>query len=298
MSLPESAGVHLGPYTSLAVGGQATEFHEPSSIAELARVLADLEERGLSPYLLGGGCNTLFSTSSCRRPVVHTGRLGQIEVAGTRIRAQAGVRLETLMKRAIREGLGGLEMFGGIPGTVGGAIAMNAGGSGFSFGELVSRLTVVEIGTGRLLDLDGRDVEWGYRTSSLGDLVVAEAELTLVKRPVDELRRRSLEFIQKKAASQPLGSLSAGCVFRNPPGQAAARLIDEAGLKGERVGSALVSPVHANFIVNADGKARGEDVLSLIRRIQERVLHVHGVELELEIVVADEARPEPVTGAW
>ncbi len=295
MSFRHSPENTLSKRTSLGVGGEALRLHVPQSIAEFASLLKGFNDAGEFPFILGGGCNTLFPSQSFNRPVIHTVELNSIEVAGTRMRAQAGVRLETLMRTAIRNGLQGLEMFGGIPGTVGGAVAMNAGGSGFDFGQRISHLTVIDPQTGKPSNLDGRDVEWKYRSCELNGLIVAEAEFALKKEDPVLLQKKSVEFIRKKAENQPLAYLSAGCVFKNPPGKAAAKLIDDAGLKGMRVGSALVSPVHANFIVNADGAARSEDVLELIEKVREKVFEAFSVKLELEIVLAEESESEVVS---
>jgi UDP-N-acetylmuramate dehydrogenase len=277
--------------TSLSVGGLASQLYLPGSIESLRTLLVALRARGSRPFLLGGGCNTLFAETFYRRPIVATGELRRVVRRGNRLWAEAGVRLENLVRYTIEEGLGGLELFKGIPGTVGGAVAMNAGGFGREFGELVRTLVAVDPASGELVELRGDEVRWRYRSAELQGLVVASIELDLVSESPELLRARAMEYVKRKARSQPLSSFSAGCVFKNPAGDHAARLIEVAGLKGARFGSALVSPQHANFIVNTDARAEAREVLGLIDYVRRKVRDHTGVELELELVVADDEAP-------
>ncbi len=272
--------------TSLAVGGIAERAYIPENAEEFRRTYFELRSSGEQPFILGGGCNTLFSGESFNRPLIATEKLRRLSVHGSIIRAESGVRLEALIRFALRCGLGGVEIFTGIPGTVGGAVAMNAGGFGFEFGGLVRSIKAVDPASGEFIRVPGESIEWRYRGAPLSGLAVVEVELQLEPAEKDFLRRRAVEFMRRKAATQPLACFSAGCVFKNPPGDSAARLIDEAGLKGERVGHAEVSCQHANFIVNRGGGARSADVLALIEHVRDRVLEMFGVRLELEIVLA------------
>ena len=277
-------GVRLADRTSFEIGGEAAELYAPANIEELREVLLALAEDGREPHVLGGGCNTLFPDGAFQRPIISTERLRGIAVEGNLLFAGAGARMEVLIRSAIEAGLGGLEVFVGIPGTAGGAVAMNAGGGGHSFGERVLRLGAFRIATGERVVLEGRQVAWGYRTARLDGLVVTDLELALDPAPVRDLRRRAREILRRKASVQPLSSLSAGCIFKNPPGGSAGLLIDRAGLKGAREGAAVVSPRHANFIVNEGGQATAREVLALAARVMAGVRDAFGVRLEMEIV--------------
>lgn len=283
-----SVEVDLGQCTSMGVGGTGTAYL-PSSEEEFRDLLVGLETTGLSPFILGGGYNTVFPDGEFHRPIVLTSKLNQYTFQGTTVRAKAGVRLDGLIRMSVAAGLGGLEMFLGVPGTVGGAVAMNAGGSGHEFGDLVRKLTVIDPATGEIFDLDHDEVRWSYRRASLEGLVVAAAELELEPGDPRELRKRSLDFLKRKAAEQPLNSRSSGCAFKNPPGRSAGYLIDTSGLKGARVGHAVVSQRHANFICNEGGAASTSDILGLVEHVRSTVRERCGVELELEIVMASDS---------
>ena len=275
----------LAKSTSFRIGGRAAEFYEPQDPAELASVLSTVA--GRDAFLLGGGCNTLFPDGEFQRPVVSTVRMRRIEIDGDRIYAECGVRIGTLVGKAIEAGLSGLEGFVGIPGTVGGAVAMNAGGVDAGFGDCVESLGLVRLADGRLEERDGRDVPWTYRSWNVLGYAVAWARLRLGRSTPKELRSRARDCFFRKRNSQPLSEWSAGCIFKNPPGHSAARLIDELGLKGLRRGGAEVSTTHANFIVNRDD-ATAEDVCELIAEIQRRVWNAHAIELKTEIVLPSE----------
>jgi UDP-N-acetylmuramate dehydrogenase len=280
------AGVFLANRTSFEIGGEAREFYLPETREELREICLRFAEEGKSPHLLGGGCNTLFPDEPFSRPVISTERLRRLVVLGNRLRAEAGVRMDVLIRAAIESGLEGLEYFVGIPGTAGGAAAMNAGGSGHSFGDRVALVEAVDLETGEIEEIPGSQVRWGYRTSHLEGRAITAVELELSPADVGLLRRHAREFLKRKAASQPLTSASAGCIFRNPEaGGAAASLIDRAGLKGCREGGAVVSERHANFILNEKGSATARDVLALLERVRRAVEGEFGVRLETEIVI-------------
>ena len=278
-------GVLLSTRTSFKIGGVAREYYAPTSIEELRTVLRALHERGARPFILGGGANTLFPDGELTRPVISTERLRGLSVDGRILRAEGGVRLNTLIQTAMHAGLGGLEGLIGIPGTAGGAVIMNAGGAGWSFGDHVAELGLLPLDGGPLIQLKSSDVRWGYRTSRLTDCVVAWVAMSLTPDSPERLRESSAAFMRKKVASQPLNMPSAGCIFRNPHGGSAGRWIDSLGLKGLSRGGAKVSERHANFIVNATGCARALDVLSLVEDVRSRVERHFGVRLETEIVV-------------
>lgn len=281
-------GIDLGGRTSMGVGGVATRFAAPTSVEAIRQMVAACRREGTEPFILGGGCNTIFPDGAFSRPVIHTEKLRAYSIDGRRVRAEAGLRIESLIRIAIECGLAGLERFRGIPGTVGGAVAMNAGGSGREFGEFVRSITAIDPDTGGLITLPGREVRWEYRRADLHGLIVVAAELELLPGDTERLRREAVEFLRWKSSTQPLGSHNAGCVFRNPTGHSAGWLIDRAGLKGRRVGSAVVSPRHANFIVNERGRATARDVRTLIDIVRGRVRELFDVELELEVVMPEQ----------
>ncbi len=282
------SGVVLASRTSFEIGGEAREFYIPETPGDLQEICLHLAREGRRPHVLGGGCNTLFPDEPLERPVISLERMRSLSVEGSRIRAGAGVRMDVLIRTSIEAGLGGLECFVGIPGTAGGAVWMNAGGGGRSFGDRVARIEALEIASGRALAIDGREVRWDYRSSHLEGLVITSVELLLEAEETATLRGRARDSLRKKAAIQPLSSLSAGCVFKNPREGSAGDLIDRAGLKGTREGGAVVSERHANFILNQSGQARARDVILLLERVRREVMELFGVRLETELVILKE----------
>jgi UDP-N-acetylmuramate dehydrogenase len=285
-----ATGVSLARRTSFRIGGTAREYFAPRSLDELRDVLRRLHERGDRPFILGGGANTLFPDGEFARPVVSTENLRRFEVRKTTIVAECGVRLNSLIRAALRAGLAGLEGFVGIPGTAGGAAAMNAGGSGWSFGERISSMGLIPIDGGSPVHRRGADVRWSYRTAGLDGHIVAWVELDLACGRIDDLRERARALMIRKSRTQPLACASAGCIFKNPPGDSAARLIDALGLKGLSRGGARVSERHANFIVNSTGDARAADVVALLEEVRSRVRSASGIALETEIVLPGVSR--------
>jgi len=215
--------------------------------------------------------------------VLFTGRLGGIEYGGNgRVRVGGGAPLATPLSLCLKLGLEGLEPLRGIPATLGGMVAMNAGAFGRCIGDLVEQVRLITFG-GECLVLKGGDVEWGYRASSLKGMgVVTEVVLGLVEGGSLSVRREIARFSRMRAEKQPLGLPSAGSVFKNPGSAPAGVLIERAGLKGSRVGGAAVSRKHANFIVNLGG-ATCTDVLGMVEVVKRKVLDVFGIELEEEI---------------
>ena len=282
--------ISLARLTSFRIGGTAPEFYAPTDFESFRGLLAYLRSSGKTPFILGGGANTLFPDGEYARPVIFTGRLRGIGASGNIVRAECGTRLNTLLRRAMQRGLAGLEGLVGIPGTAGGATMMNAGGglgrSGFNFGDQVKELGLLPMDGGPLVRLRGSEVCWSYRSANLRGYVVAWLSLELASESPATLRSRVGELMRRKCVMQPLAFPSAGCIFRNPPGLSAGKLIDQLGLKGMQRGGAKVSERHANFIVNANGYARAEDVVSLLKEVRARVERSFGVRLETEIVLA------------
>jgi len=274
--------VPLGLMTSFGIGGVARRFIQPRTIEELAVVVAQFNKSGTRFRILGGGTNLLIKSREITEPVVCLGKLRALSLDGERVRVEAGMPLGRLVTRCGREGLAGIEALAGIPGTLGGALMMNSGGRHGWIGEVVSEVTCVD--AGGLTTLPAEKICFAYRDSGLRGRVVAAAELLLKRADAAGIAMRRGAVLAEKRRSQPLTAKSAGCVFRNPPGQYAGQLIEAAGFKGARVGGAMVSPLHANFIINTGG-ATADDVLRLIEKIREKILKNYNVLLELEIEI-------------
>ncbi|MFP4055281.1 MAG: UDP-N-acetylmuramate dehydrogenase [Candidatus Brocadiia bacterium] len=275
----------MARHTSFGVGGPVSYFVEPRHWRELQVVYRRSWGEGLPVRVLGRGCNTLVSDGPHRWVVIATRRLRWFRRRGRRIDAGAGVDLPRLVASAEAWGMGGFESFAGIPGTVGGAVAMNAGGR---HGSIADRLVgaVVAFPGEAPRWMDAGELGLGYRVSRVvgGRPFLFSASFELDRASPRRIGQRRRSIVAQKRATQPVGARSAGCVFKNPPGDSAGRLIDKAGLKGARVGDAVVSHKHANFIVNR-GEATAADILALIELIEERVRETFGVRLELEIEV-------------
>ena len=277
----------LRKHTSWRVGGPADLFYEPTSVEDLQRTLADLPA-DMPVHWLGLGSNLLVRDGGIRGAVIATARLPRLleKLDDARVRAGAGLACMLLAKQCVRWHLGPAVFFAGIPGTVGGALAMNAGAFG---GETWNHVEAVDTldRRGELRTRPRADFEISYRTVRGPS---AEWFLSATFR-FDRDTSSSLDTIKtllaKRNASQPLGVPSCGSVFRNPPGDFAGRLIEHAGLKGRRIGGAVVSEKHANFIVNA-GKATAADIEALIDEVKATVLERTGVRLEPEVRIVGE----------
>jgi UDP-N-acetylmuramate dehydrogenase len=282
-------GEPLGKYTSFGIGGPADIMVFPEGAADVRAVLRLCREEGIPYLVLGGGSNLLVRDGGFRGVVLHLeGVFTQLHVEGKRVWAGAGVRLSRLVAFCSKLALTGVECLAGVPGTVGGAVRGNAGAFG---GSIADHLVAV-----RLLTSDGdehvfsRDrMEFSYRRSSLPEgCVILEAAFDLEQGDTGEIRRRISANLVQRNRGQPVEWRSAGSVFKNPPGEYAGRLVEKAGLKGVRVGSACISPKHGNFIINLGG-ATATDILALIDLMRRQVREKMQVELELEVrVVGDD----------
>lgn len=274
----------LAPLTSFRVGGPAALYLEAESDADLAAAARAVSETGIPWTVIGKGSNVLVSDAGFPGLVIRLGR-GYRWVArvGTRLRAGGAMPLPALAGVALSHSLAGLEFGVAIPASLGGAVRMNAGAHGRSMEQVVQSVEVFALDRGERVVVPGTEAGFGYRRSALpaGGVVVGA---TLALRPGDraEIRRRMDEAREWRRATQPLAEPNCGSVFKNPPGDYAARLIEAAGAKGMRIGGAVVSPKHANFIVAGPG-ASAADVARLIRAVQEAVRARFGVELEPEV---------------
>lgn len=273
----------LSRHTTFRIGGAADLLVECATVADLALATTVLAEESVPWTLLGRGSNVLASDQGYRGAIIVLGRDFKKHVLdGIHLRAGAGVVLAALVQDAFKHGLTGLEFAVGIPGTLGGALAMNAGSRDEWIDRCVESVTLYVPGTGLML-LRGSEIRWGYRRSDLPSHgIIVEASLRLDTGDSDYIRQAMEASLRRRKRNQPLGMPNAGSVFVNPEGDSAGRLIEAAGLKGARVGGAMVSEVHANFIVNAGG-ATAQDVVALIRKVHEAVKAEHGIELRPEV---------------
>ena len=277
--------VPLAERTWFKLGGPAEYLAEPGSVDELLAVVERCRDEQLPARLLGGGSNVLVRDAGVAGMVICLADpcFSEVKTSGKTITAGGGAMLANVISAAVAAGLAGLEPLVGIPGTIGGALHGNAGTQAGDIGQWVSRATVMTR-NGEILQRDGNDLVFAYRQSSLDELVILSAEFDLDEDDPNELTKRMQKQWIVKKASLPMAHENTGCIFRNPRGMSAGMLIDQAGLKGEKVGNAEVSQRHANFIITHDG-ATPQDVLKLIDVVRSRVAEGMGVELETDIEV-------------
>ncbi|NTW27750.1 MAG: UDP-N-acetylmuramate dehydrogenase [Coriobacteriia bacterium] len=273
----------MARHTSFQIGGPAALFVECNTLSDLSSVASILAEEDVPSVVLGKGSNVLVADTGFEGAVITLGRdFKRHSLDGEHLRAGAGVILAAIVQDVFKAGYSGLEFAVGIPGTVGGALAMNAGSRDVWIGANVESVTLYVPGTG-LVAVRGPEIAWSYRRSDLPQRgVIVEAVLKVAENDVVQIRRTMEANLRRRKRTQPLGVPSAGSVFVNPDGDSAGRLIESVGLKGRRVGHAQISDVHANFIVNTGG-ATATDVISLIRIVLDAVRDSHGVELKPEI---------------
>ena len=278
-------GRRFAELTSLRVGGAIDWVLSPETEAQAAAIVNEMDQASIGWRALGSGSNILADDSDHHYVVLSLKDLkGELEFDGERVSVPAGYSLPRLCIDAGRQGLSGIEGLGGIPGTVGGALWMNAGAYGHEIGTVTETVRVAR--AGQVVEVPGTDVEWNYRHTSFkeGELLLG-ATLRLTPDDPEKIRTRMEDAKSRRLATQPHGSRSAGCFFKNPPTGAVGtgKMIDDLGMKGSRRGSAVVSPVHANFIVTEGEGARAEDALALAEEIRDRVKREHGIELEYEV---------------
>jgi UDP-N-acetylmuramate dehydrogenase len=271
----------LAALTHVRIGGPAEWFVEPYADEDAALCVRVCRENDLPLHVLGGGSNLLVADEGVRGAVLSLAELNRMVRHGNRIRAGAGVTLASLLRSTKELGLAGVEVLSGIPAQVGGAVAMNAGTrEGETFDRLVS-LTVVEP-HGAIATWDKDRFRAVYRDGRLEGAIVLQAEFELTPDDPQAIFQRFSQSLKKRNATQPVSQKSVGCVFRNPPGDAAGRLIEAAGCKLLKVGGVEVSGLHANYFVNL-GHGTCQDFLGLMEEVQKRVRDQVGVLLEPEV---------------
>ncbi len=271
----------LAPYTSMKVGGPADYYLEPEDKEDVVSVVRYLEENKFPHMMVGRGSNLIISDEGYRGAAINLeAGLSDVSLEGGVVVAQGGARLTKLVDFCAQNGLSGLEWAAGIPGTVGGAVVMNAGAHG---GEIKDSFISAEIyREGVVSIVSNKEAAFSYRQSGFGHAIVLSARFRLSPGNREEILKRKSELIAKRNATQPLNLPNSGSMFKNPPGTFAARLIEQAGLKGKRIGNVQVSEKHANFMVNL-GDARAEDVLRLIELVRRTVHQNTGIQMELEV---------------
>ncbi len=271
----------LARFTTFGIGGPARHFLCPRDVPELAALVAALAAADVPLRVLGGGSNVLASDEGVDGAVVRlAGDFARLAFEGRRVDAGAAVPLARLVRECAERGLSGVEGLVGIPGTVGGALVMNAGGRWGRIGDVVETARV--LGACGAQSLTREEAGFRYRGSALSGRIVLGAGLLMKESDPAQVAAWTCEYYEAKKAGQDMTARSAGCVFKNPDGRSAGALIDQAGLKGARVGDAEVSAVHANYIVNT-GTATARDVLALVEVVRKGVREAFNVELELEI---------------
>lgn len=286
----------LSSHTSYRIGGPADLFAVPADRDDLARLLRQLRDKGLPWVVLGGGTNLLVRDGGYRGVVISLERLSAVEIEReyrsvggifTLVRAEAGAPLKRFLAFTLTSGLAGLEFATGIPGSVGGAVCMNAGTAAGETGDVIKTVTLLSP-DGKTSTKSAEEMEFRYRRALVPpEHVVVEAQYALRRDDKGKVRERIKNLMAARKEKQPWGLPSAGSVFKNPNDRAAGMLIEAAGLKGRTRGRAQISEKHANFIVNLGG-AKAADVIGLMDIVRDAVLEMHGIRLEPEIKIIGE----------
>lgn len=280
----------LSKHTTFRIGGPAEIMVLPNTMEQVCTLLTFVQENQVPLHIFGGGSNLLVSDNGLKGIVLKLGgSLKQVKIDGTLVEAEAGVPLPFLANRAAEGNLGGLEFAAGIPGTIGGAVVMNAGAHNGQMSEIVKEIVCCSK-KGEIFSLTNEEARFCYR----GSLFKDNKELIILKvicqlKPSDKfaIKARMKEYLKTRSEKQPLNYPSAGSVFKNPPNNAAARLIEEVGAKGWHIGDAAISTKHSNFAVNL-GSATSADVLLLLEKVQQAVKEQFNIVLEREILVLED----------
>ena len=273
----------LAGASSFKIGGSCTIAVFPKSVSELTAALRALDGAGFRAEIVGRGSNILFADGKIDAAMIFTGKMNSLEIDGTKVRASCGASLAALSHTCAQRGLSGLEFACGIPGSVGGAVYMNAGAYGGSVSDVLVSSTAYDRKNGEIKELTEHNFD--YRHSiymDFSELVCLGADLELAPGDADAIKAKNAELIEQRRQKQPLNFASAGSYFKRPEGYFAAKLIDDLGLKGTRVGDAAISEKHAGFVVNL-GSATFDDVMRLEEIVRSAVFKEFGVELCREV---------------
>ena len=273
----------MAKHTSYRIGGPANAYITPRDKDDLSQILQFANQHGIATYFVGSGSNLLVADDGIDGLVITLGKsLKRLEITGATVFAESGVMLGKMVKECISRNLSGVESMIGVPGTLGGALVMNAGAFGGEISNYLKHVTVMQM-DGQEKQYQPGDISFSYRHSTFpDDEIVISAEFELIQSDKETVQEKRAVASGGRKATQPLKFRSAGSVFKNPKEGAAGYYIDQAGLKGTKVGDAEISPIHANFFVN-HGKAKASDVVALIRLARETVLDKFGIMLDLEV---------------
>jgi UDP-N-acetylmuramate dehydrogenase len=275
----------LANETWYGLGGSVDYFIRPINIKQVKKVVQRCNENNIPIYVLGFGSNLLVSDEGLRAAVIKFDgeQFSHVEFNGDEVTAWAGAELSKVVMDSVRKGLSGIEALTGIPGSIGGAVRMNAGGNFGDFGSAVEKVQLMDI-EGNIFEKSKPELVFDYRRTNITAKFILNAQIKLTPSDADQIMKTVKEIWIYKKNTQPLNTKNSGCIFKNPRGVSAGALIDRTGLKGLRVGGAVVSEKHANFI-NAEKGCTSSDVINLIETIKQKVKEQFNIELELEIEI-------------
>lgn len=283
-SLQVETKVKLADYCSFKVGGPADLFLTPKNIASLQEIMPEIYKSRLPYFILGQGSNLIISDKGYRGIIIYTGQLNKYQVKENRITAQTGIELSKLADIACQNNLGGFEFAAGIPGSLGGALYMNAGAYGGEMKDIIKKASLIN-NKGKIETLTKKDLELDYRNSLLQKqsqkLIAVSLEIELENTAQEKINAKMEELHQKRWSKQPMELPSAGSIFKRPPNNYTGPLIEQAELKGYQIGGAQVSTKHAGFIVNKEN-ASAEDIVNLINKVKKEVYKISGIQLQVE----------------
>lgn len=277
----------LAKDTWYGLGGPADYFIKPETVEQLKTIARRCNENNIPIYVLGFGSNLLINDDGLRAAVIklEAEKFARTQFDGEQLTAWAGAKLSELVLTCVKKGLSGIEALTGIPGSIGGAVRMNAGGNFGDIGTVIETVTLMD-SQGNIFEKSKPELMFDYRGTNITAQFILNATLKLTSADPEQIMRTVKEIWIYKKNSQPLNTRNCGCVFKNPRGVSAGALIDRAGLKGLQIGGAIVSDKHANFIIAEKG-CKSRDVVRLIDAVKERVKEQFGIELELEVEIWD-----------
>ena len=274
----------MANHTSFHIGGPAEVFCRPRSIGDIRNIIEWARRNRLPIFTMGNGTNLLVSDEGIRGVVIQiSSTMKEIQFDKNRVFVQGGLSIQELIDKSMKRGLGGIEFASNIPGTVGGSIAMNAGSNSYFLSKYVKYVDVIAL-NGKKIRMFHDDLKFDYRYSILQDepLILLEAVFALEEKDPIKIKEEIEKFKSIRKKRQPIDYPCAGSIFKNPPTTYAGKVLEETGCKGMRIGDAVVSDMHANFIINL-GNATASDVMNLIRKVQQQVYRKKDLKLELEI---------------